>query len=289
VRTEEVEARFGIPGALRFEDGQGGLVRGAIATAQAQAEIYLHGAQIASWTPAGHTPALFLSPKAVFAAGKPIRGGVPIVFPWFGPPADGKPGPMHGFARTSVWEVESTRMRGDGAVELALTLVTERFAVRFVAAIGHSLAMSLEIKNQSESEARFEEALHTYLAVGDAAQISIEGLGGAEYIDKTDGFARKHQEQTLLRITGETDSVYLNTAAECVVHDPAGSRAVKIGKSGSASTVVWNPWSDKSGSFPDLGPDEWRKFVCVETANVGENAVVLPPGGVHAMTANICC
>src|SRR5260370_20419703 len=114
--------QFDIPNALRFEDGPGGLVRAVISTPVAEADIYLQGAHVTRWTPRGQRPVLFLSPKSLFAPGKAIRGGVPIVFPWFGPRGDGKPGPAHGFARNTEWAIEGTRLRSDGKVVLTLAL-----------------------------------------------------------------------------------------------------------------------------------------------------------------------
>src|SRR5215472_6149337 len=114
--------QFGIPNALRFEDTPNGLVRAAISTPAAEAELYLHGAHLTHWAPLGHRPVLYLSPRSLFAPGKAIRGGVPVIFPWFGPRADGKPGPAHGFARTMEWTLEETRPLNGGAVEIALAL-----------------------------------------------------------------------------------------------------------------------------------------------------------------------
>jgi glucose-6-phosphate 1-epimerase len=109
----ELANRFDIPGAIRVEPEPGGLTRVAISTPAADADLYLQGAHLANWKPRGQRPVLFLSPKSLFAPGKAIRGGVPIIFPWFGARSDGKPGPAHGFARTSEWTIESTKQRED--------------------------------------------------------------------------------------------------------------------------------------------------------------------------------
>lgn len=244
-----------------------------ISTPAAEGEIYLQGAHVARWTPHGERPVLFLSLKSAFEPGKAIRGGVPIVFPWFGPRSDGKPGPAHGLARTALWEQDEGVFR----------LKVEQFQLRYVVAMGEALAMSLEVTNEGSAEARFEEALHTYLAVGDVRQVSVTGLADVDYLDKTDGFKRKTQDSEPLRLTKATDSVYLNTTAACEVTDPVWNRRIVVEKTGSAGTVIWNPWA----GMADLGADEWQGMICVETANVGENAVVLPAGATHRMTATI--
>src|SRR5215470_13437743 len=124
-------ARFNLPNVLRFEDEPGGLVRAAVSSRAAEAEIYLQGAHVARWKPRGHRPVLFLSSKSLFTPGKAIRGGVPVIFPWFGPRAEGKPGPVHGFARITEWTIEGTKLRNDGDVEITLALAPNDSARSF--------------------------------------------------------------------------------------------------------------------------------------------------------------
>src|SRR6202162_1967927 len=114
--------QFDIPNALRFEDASEGLVRAVISTPAAEADLYLQGAHVTHWKPRGQRPVLFVSPKSLFAPGKAIRGGVPIIFPWFGPRSDGKPGPAHGFARTAEWAIEGEKLRNDGNLETTVAL-----------------------------------------------------------------------------------------------------------------------------------------------------------------------
>jgi D-hexose-6-phosphate mutarotase len=99
-------AAAGLPPSVRTEPGHGGLPRVVVEAPAGTAEVYLNGAQVTRWRPAGHDDVLFLSEHSRFAAGSAIRGGVPICFPWFGP-KEGDPGaPSHGFARTSPWTLE---------------------------------------------------------------------------------------------------------------------------------------------------------------------------------------
>ena len=262
----------------------------------AEAGLYLQGAHVTHWTPRGQRPVLFLSPKSLFAAGKAIRGGVAIIFPWFGPRSDGKPGPAHGFARTVAWTIEETRLHDDGNLQIRLALspndVTRGFGytgfhLRFRVTIGAQLEMELETRNDSNETLKYEEALHAYFAIGDIQQASISGLEGTIYIDKTDGFKRKTLGSAPLRITKETDQVHLSTNAGCVIHDPVWNRRIIIQKAGSDSTVVWNPWADKTKGMTDMAPDSWKEMICVETANAADNAVHLPPGESHKLTATI--
>lgn len=274
-----------IPNALLFQSEPGGLRRAVISTPAVEGEIYLQGAHITRWTPRAHRPVLFVSSRSMFASGKPIRGGIPVIFPWFGARSDGQPGPMHGIARISEWTVESTELRPDGTVVIAFSLSTAEAALRFRVSMGAQLEMELEVRNPGPQVLTYEEGLHTYFAVGDISQIAITGLAGTTYIDKTHGFQRKVTGSEPLRIARETDQVHLDTAAACTIDDPVWKRRIAIEKSGSATTVVWNPWIAKAASLPDMAPDDWKEMVCVETVNAAENAVHLAPGASHTMKA----
>src|ERR1700733_14293791 len=288
--------QFNIPNALRFEDTPGGLVRAVISTPAAGAELYLQGAHVTHWTPRGQRPVLFLSAKSLFTPGKAIRGGVPIIFPWFGPRSDGKPGPAHGFARTTEWSVEEAKLRDDGNVQITLALTpneTSRglgyasFYLRYRVTIGSALEMELETRNEASEPLTYEEALHAYFAIADIRQASVSGLEGTTFIDKTDGFKRKQLGNQPFEIAKETDQVHLNTQATCVIHDPVWQRRIIVEKAGSDSTVVWNPWIDKNKGMSDMAPDDWQNMLCVETANAADNAVHLPPGASHKLTASV--
>jgi glucose-6-phosphate 1-epimerase len=114
--------------------------------------------------------------------------------------------------------------------------------------------------------------------------IVIRGLEGNDYID-TVGPRQKKKQMGSIRIAGETDRIYLDTAAECLLEDPGLRRRIRIGKEGSRSTVVWNPWIAKSQRMPDFGDNEYPEMVCIETANAENDAVTIPPGGRHVLAA----
>jgi glucose-6-phosphate 1-epimerase len=296
--AEQLQAKFGMPGVLDFSTAAAGLVIAHVTTPAAAATIYTQGAHLTHWKPAGHTPAIFLSQRAEFAPGKPIRGGIPVIFPWFGERHDDQPGPQHGFARTMVWELASAMLAGDD-LHLTWTLAPDastrtlgfdhfRLAYRMV--LGQALTLELTVANDSSADGAqlvFEEALHTYFAVADARQVSITGLGGVEYIDKVDGMKHKIQADGPLLLEGRTDRPYRNTESTCILHDEAGARTITIAKNGSRTTVVWNPWQELTATMPDMEPDAWLHMTCVETANAGINAITLVPGETHTMRAHV--
>lgn len=291
---------FAIPGVLSFSQTDQGLILAPITTPACTAELYLQGAHLAQWQPAGQKPVLFLSDRSAFAPGKGIRGGVPIVFPWFGPrtatPDNPRTdGPSHGFARTADWTLAFAALSGDdlhltltlGPTDTSRSLGYDHFQLAYQLTLGAELRLQLNVANQSAAPLHFEEAFHTYFSVGDAQQISIIGLSDTGYLDKTDDLKPKHQKDTLLKLTGETDRPYLNTVTTINLDDPILNRRITVGKANSKSTVIWNPWSELTAKLPDMTPDAWRTMTCIETANVAANAVTLAPGQQHSMEAHI--
>ncbi|MHA3775512.1 D-hexose-6-phosphate mutarotase [Verrucomicrobiota bacterium sgz303538] len=285
-----------MPQIAEFRDGPGGLVFLDIHSSLAKARIFLHGAHVTHFEPTGEPPVLFLSEASHFSEGKPIRGGVPVIFPWFGPRSGFPDAPAHGFARVLPWRVESLSQVPSGEVTMVLILESSEqtrsqwahdFALRHIITVGSTLSMTLTVENRSQTAFTFEEALHTYLAVEDVRDVSVTGLSQTTYIDKVDGFKRKTQDAGPIRITAETDRIYLNTETSCTVDDPRAGRCILVEKEGSDTTVVWNPWIAKAAAMSDFGNDEWPRMLCIETTNAADNAVTLPPGSTHEMRAVI--
>jgi glucose-6-phosphate 1-epimerase len=297
---QQLTDNFAIPGVLSFSQNELGLIRASITTPACTAELYLQGAHLTAWQPTGHDPVLFLSERSSFAPGKAIRGGVPVIFPWFGvrtatPESPRTDGPSHGFARTSRWTLAFAALAGDdlhitltlGPSEASRALGYDHFHLAYQLRLGAELNMQLTVANSGAEPLHFEEALHTYLAVGDAQQVSIIGLTDTDYLDKTDDFKRKHQKESPLCLTGETDRPYLNTEAPVDVDDPVLKRRISVTKSNSKTTVVWNPWSELCAKLPDMAPNGWLEMTCIETANAAEDRMTLAPGAHHTMEAHI--
>ncbi len=284
-----------MPAGVVLQPGRGNLDRLTIDTPACQGEIYLHGAHVTAWTPRGSAPVIWMSAASAFEPGRPIRGGVPLCFPWFGPhPANPGRAP-HGFARLAAWTLERVVRDGD-AVTATLSLHhgadyddlwPHRCALSYTASFGRELTLELAVRNIGATTCPVQEALHTYLAVGDIRQVAIEGLAGVTYVDKTRGGERCVQDPAPLRFTGETDRPYLHTDAAVAIVDAAWARRVAVEKGGSRTTVVWNPWVAKARAMPDFGDDEWPGMVCVEAANALDNAYALAPGGEHRLRTRL--
>lgn len=292
--SAELDRRYGIDGRARIADGRGGLPRVRVETDAAAGEIYLHGAQVTSWQPANQAEVLFVSAASRWEAGKAIRGGIPICFPWFGGKADDPRAPAHGFVRTIGWSLDAIEDRDSGIVVSLSTASDERtraswpydFQAVLRATFGPTLLVELEVTNVGANSFTFEEALHTYFGVGDARAIRIAGLDGVSYLDKVDAFRERSQQGDIV-IGAETDRVYLDAAGAVTIDDPRLGRRARISKTASHSTVVWNPWIDKARAMNDLEDDDWTRMVCVETCNVGSAAVTVEPGQRHAMALTV--
>lgn len=259
----------------------------ALRTVASEGEAYAHGGHVTRFAAHGQ-PILFLSSATKFTPGEPIRGGVPVIFPWFGDDPERRGRPAHGFARRRAWR------RLDGGTDPAyvafeltddlqtLALWPHRFGLVLTARLGSKLEVSLRVENRGREPFSCETALHTYLTVGDIGQAAVEGLQGARFTDKAFGGDHLDREPTVT-FPGEVDRTYTGTTTTCRVIDRALRRTLTVAKEGSHSTVVWNPGAAKAARFRDLGAGEWQRLVCVESGNIGPDALHLAPGASHTM------
>ena len=282
---------FVIPNVITFAAGNGGLTKAVITAPRGSAEIYLHGATVTHFQPAGSDPMLWVSKTTAYDREKPIRGGVPVLFPWFGPHPQGLG--QHGFARITEWNVLYTGANPDGSATVVLGMSSTEstkksfphdFSIRYTITVGQHLDLTFEVTNHSPNEIIFEEGLHTYFRTPDIRQTEVTGLDGVTFIDKVAGDQRKVQHGPV-KFPGEIDWVYQDTPHTCSIYC-AGQRLATVAKEGSISTVVWNPSEAKGESLPDLA-GQWRNFVCVETVNNYDNRVKLAAGKTHTMRSII--
>lgn len=290
----ELNAQFGIRGRVSFSEVEGGLIVAEVSNALASARIALQGAQVLEWTPSGEQPVIWLSPNAIYSAGKSVRGGVPVCWPWFGPHATQSGFPAHGFARTQNWEMLQTQQLTDGSTTLSLRLLQDantrllwphESELLLLVNIGERLQMDLLTRNTGSEAFTVTQALHTYFAVSDVREVSLLGLEGQPYIDKVADGARGTQDGAVT-FSGETDRIYLNQGDECVIDDPGLQRRIVIQRKGSHSTVVWNPWTEKAAAMADMGAAAFTGMLCVETSNAAEDAVSIAPGEEHRLQAS---
>jgi glucose-6-phosphate 1-epimerase len=279
---------------ISFRTGQGGLPMVRVETESSLAEVYLQGAHITHFQRHDEQPILFLSREAVFAPGKPIRGGVPVILPWFGP-RDGKA--AHGFARRQKWDLLEVGLSGDDIARLRFRLPESpeagewpRFVAEFEVLIGHTLEVELRVTNVDDArDLSLESCLHTYFAVSDIGNTDVCGLRGVKYLDAVDAFREKVETEAAIKFAGEVDRVYFNSPETVEILDHGWGRVIEVAKSDSLSTVVWNPWIEKSKRLTDYADDDYLRMVCVESGNLKPNQTVLKPGQATTLGVAIDC
>ena len=282
-----------IPG-LRFGEFQG-LPALLVSTPFSRAAISLFGGHVLSWTPQGFDDVLWLSPITKRPP-DPIRGGIPVCWPYFAKLGQPEDAPMHGFARTVQWQVTHAQQNADGEIVLAMS--PPEFAevpmnLMLTMRIGRALEQALTTVNLSQQTVRFTQALHTYFRVGDAERIRVTGLDGLTYADKFDDFNEHQQSGDWVlngpRDPGRSDRIYMNAGNSFELIDPDAQRKITLTTGGSKALVVWNPGSEWIKNFADLPGDGWKQYVCLEAANCGNDVIELGTDDSHVLQQTITC
>jgi glucose-6-phosphate 1-epimerase len=292
LNVAELDRQLGIQGVARVSEGNSGLASVQIRGAFGEGEMYVHGAHVTSWKPAGNEEVLFVSTKSRWEEGQAIRGGIPICFPWFRAKSDDLRAPAHGFVRTKTWQIESIARNENG---IAVTMFTQsdeqtrkwwpgEFRLVHRVTFGSELRLELVCTNTGTTPFRFEEALHTYNRIARIQDVRVQGLDGVSYLDNTDSNKEKTQRGDVL-IASPTDNAYCNTQTEVDLLDGNKKRRIRLRKEHSLTTVVWNPWTEGAARLKDLGDGEWKQFLCVEASNILDTAIHLAPGQEHRMAA----
>lgn len=270
-----------------------GLEAWLVRTPAATAAISVFGGQLLSFIPEGQPDLLWLSPTRA-ALPTPIRGGVPVCWPWFGRQDQGDDVPAHGLVRTARWQLLQARYDDHGAVELQLAPVdvsASGLHMQMQLRIGHQLRQQLTTDNIGSSPLTFTQALHSYFRVGDASRVEVDGLDGLQYLDKYEEGAPPRQQQGPWslrdrRDPGRSDRIYTGAAGHYLLRDPVLQRQIEIRSEGSQTLVVWNPGADAAAKMADVG-DGWRDYVCLEVANAGPERITLAPGARHQMAQTL--
>lgn len=279
---------------------RGGLPVLRISNRHADAVIALQGAQLLEYTPRGEKPVIWLSDLAEYQRGQSVRGGVPVCWPWFGA-LDRNPEPIqemtrgeglpaHGLVRARDWTLHGIQEDED-LTEVTLAFSTDHLLQRnwphavellLKLTIGRSLKLELTTHNAGSEPIALTQALHTYFSISAIDEIELTGFEKTRYIDTLDGW-RELPQTGAIRFTGETDRIYLDVPETVQLHDRGWNRTIALRASGSTSAVVWNPWIEKSRRLSQFAPNAWREMICIETANVLEDAVTLKAGAIHVL------
>ena len=285
---------YEIENELQFVDIEHGFTYIEINNAKAHATISTYSGQVLSYRPKSQKDdLLFVSDRAYYEDGKAIKGGIPVCWPWFGADPDDLGRPAHGFVRNRQWEVTGSESLANGSTKVILGMVDSNetrkiwphtFKLSIEITVGDSLKLALVTRNSGDDSIAISQALHTYFYVGDISKVQVLGLDGIDYLDKVDGFAEKTQSGPVT-INGEVDRIYKGVTGELVIEDESLGRKIRIASSGCSTAVVWNPWSEIAASMGDLDDDDYKKMICVETANAGPETVEIAAGSEYRLEA----
>lgn len=287
-----INNQFGINSHVQFVIGEGGLPYAKVNNSAAAASISLYGGQVLSYTPKGQSDLLWLSPLSSFKKGVAIRGGIPLCFPWFGAHLTNKEFPSHGFARLTTWQVAETAAISASETKVVLRLLSDedtlklwpyKFEALLTIIVGDTLSVSLNFINAGDTPVHVTDALHTYFNISNASSIKIEGFANTAYFKGFEVEPTGFQHDEELIIDREVNQRYINHTNTCKICDKEWNRNVIVKKTGSTSTVVWNPWIETTKTMKDIPADGYKNFVCIEAANINNNTIILKPAESHTI------
>ena len=279
-----------------------------VVNADSSASISDYGAHVLTWTPAGQPPVIWRPAAVQLREGTAIRGGVPIIFPWFNTGWDGgrpvSKQPKHGFGRVAFWSFDAdassdrhvryTLDSADFGDDLLAQLNSgdhPRFRATYDVEIGEWIAMALTVANDGDEPLTYEAALHTYLHVGDVERIAVHGLESCDYLDNTQpGVPHCSATGEPITFDGMVDRTYLRgdeADTPITIEDPVLGRTIEIINAGAPQAVVWNPGQAAGDAMGDLAVGEWRGFVCVEAVARLDRSVTLAPGQTHTLSQTL--
>jgi len=290
---ELLQQQFGLGEQLFFRDAGDGFIVLEVNNDICTASIALQGAQVMTWQPKTQVePVLWMSKAASLQQGKSIRGGIPVCWPWFGAHPREPSFAAHGIARTAIWDVKETSISKQGEVQITLSLQSQQHPqwqhetlAELKVVLGESLSLSLTTTNLGNTPIAIGQALHTYFNVGDVREVSIAGLEDCSYIDKLSSRSAHQKQQGSISVFSEVDRIYLDAGQDVLLEDGSLQRTIRIQKQGSHSTIVWNPWIDKTKALGDMGAaDAYLGMLCIESANADEDVVKLDRGAKHVLS-----
>jgi len=275
---------------LQFSKGEAGLTKVDITFNEATLELYLQGAHITRYQPAAGVDLLWMSNSAVYQPGKALRGGIPLCWPWFGANSKNPDYPQHGYARTSDFNVVSTRAT-DQATSIILALDPaqspcpdwkNKAGLEFEIRLSDALWIEMRSHNLSNSPLTLSNALHGYFAISSRRHVAIPAVTGLTYLDKLQNYQSQLQSSALT-LNAEVDRVYQAPPEGIVLLDPDRQINTSMRCWGNNNLVIWNPGAQKAQAMADFDDDGFEQMVCIEPANALEQSVTLQPGEDHRL------
>ncbi|GAB4848073.1 hypothetical protein Ancab_002735 [Ancistrocladus abbreviatus] len=250
------------------------------------AEVLLYGGQVVSWKNERKEELLFMSNKATWKPPKAIRGGIPVCFPQFGNFGSLE---QHGFARNRFWSLDNSpepfgHANNQSIVDLVLKSTDEdlktwphSFELKLrISLTAGKLTLIPHVRNTDKKSFSFMFALRNYLSISDISEVRVEGLETLDYFDNLMQRERFTEQADAITFDGEVDRVYLSTPSKIAIIDHEKKRTFVLRKAGLPDEAVWNPWDKKAKAIPDLGDEDYKNMLCVDSAAV-EAPIVLKP------------
>jgi len=296
MNIDELNQQFGKENVIKFYSGESNLPFVEITNQQASCIVSLYGAHVLHFVPKGEKDLLWNSTKSIYKIGNAIRGGIPLCFPWFGSHESDKTKAQHGFARLSMWQVESCICISDNKTQITLSLIQSEetlsiwpfhFSAKAIITVSQELSVSLQVLNTGNIAFTYTDALHSYLNISNINNIQIEGLHYARYFDGFDRTKTIVDTEKYLYIKKEENRRYVETSSDCLIHDKEFNRKLRVAKKGSQTTIVWNPWSETSKVMTDMDGNDYQTMICIEAANYYSDLISLEPKQTHILTTVI--
>lgn len=252
------------------------------------ATVSSFGGQLLSFKPTQRDELIWLSDTAIMDTSKPIRGGAPICWPWFGPAPDHFLGePQHGYARIVKWEIASLV---ESATEVRLTLTPIfsdkveqllQLSLSVEYTFNNSARIAVTTTNNSKNAFNLSLAIHTYLNTTKATKLEIPALQNSQYIDKLTN--QLMTQSSPFNVEQAMDRVYLYNSSSLIVRDQ--KRTIDVQSDNHDSVVIWNPWQQGAKDLADFDDLGYLSMLCVETALT--QGYQLQPNHSHTLTQDL--
>ncbi|CAN6572298.1 unnamed protein product [Malus baccata var. baccata] len=229
------------------------------------AEVLLYGGQVVSWKNERREELLFMSSKATGKPPKAIRGGIPVCFPQFGNFGSLE---QHGFAKNRLWSVDIDPS--------PLAPTNNQTSVDLILKSTEEDLKTWPRRNTDSKTFSFTFALINYLYVSDISEVRVEGLETLDYLDNLMRRERFTEQADAITFDEEVNRVYLGTPTKIAMIDHERKRTFVLRKDGMPDAVVWNPWDKKAKTIPDLGDEDYKTMLCVDSAAI-ETPIFLKP------------
>jgi glucose-6-phosphate 1-epimerase len=257
------------------------------------ATILKYGATVISWK-VNNAEQLWLSEGAKLDATKPVRGGIPLVFPVFGKSEEAgfNSLPQHGFARNSTWEFLGQTKANPPTVQFALSPEQANpdiyskwdngdndFTLFLTITLNDdNLTTNIEVTNSDSKPWKFNWLFHTYLRVAEIEDTLVNNLPGEECYDQMIGESYT-EAHPAIDFSEELDRIYKNVSTEKILQVIELGKVVhNVKRVNLPDVVVWNPWIEKSKGMGDFEPKSgFHNMVCIEPGHV-HDFVELKPG-----------